>query len=352
MDPHSSPQGSPRGSISLAASSPETEIGQLRAQVQHLYAMQQQAQQQQSAPRLPKIRQPETFQGATNAAADIWLSEMQQQFRYYGAKQFPDEAACIKYAVGYFAGIALAWWTSIPAAQTPSTWDEFVTLFRSRFRPVHAAMLARQRIGKLKMGQHHTVNAYTNVFQTMLTPIVDMSDADQVHHYIEGLTDHLRGKVWERHPKTLMEAIDFAVSTEAIGNFGRAAMPSRSYGNHGYGRQHGGSSSSSSSAHSSHVPMDINAVESFLIEEHEQSPSAVDSLSAMLAKMEAMQQTINSLQQLKGSSSRRDGDRVPGLKAADIEALRKAGKCFRCKQVGHMKNECPQRSSGSKPSNC
>jgi hypothetical protein len=149
-----------------------------------------------------------------------------------------------------------------------------------------------------------------------------------------------------------MEAIDFAVSTEAIGNFGRAAMPSRSYGNHGYGRQHGGSSSSSSSAHSSHVPMDINAVESFLVEEHEQSSSAVDSVSAMLAKMEAMQQTINSLQQLKGSSSRRDGDRVPGLKAADIEALRKAGKCFRCKQVGHMKNECPQRSSGSKPSNC
>ena len=91
--------------------------------------------------------------------------------------------------------------------------------------------------------------------------------------------------------------------------------------------------------------MDINSVESFLVDEHDQSPPAVDAVGSLLAKIEVMQQTINSLQHGGGSTSRRDGDRIPGLKAGDIEALRKAGKCFRCKQTGHMKNECPQRSS-------
>ena len=356
MDPHSSPQGSPRGSISLGASpsDPHAELAQLKAQMVHVYAALQQQQQQaassvappqsHSAPRLPKIRAPSTYSGGGGFAADDWLSEMAQQFSYYGA-QFPDDTARIRYAVGFLSGTALKWWETASADQLPTTWDEFVTLIRARFRPVQAAMLARQRIGKLRMGPNHSVNSYTSVFQSTLTPIVDMGDADQVHNYVNGLAPHLAAKVWERHPKTLKDAIDFAVSAEAMGHYGRAAMTSRSFGHGGYGRQHGGASSSASSSSSSHVPMDINSVESFLVDEHEQSPPAVDAVGSLLAKIEVMQQTINSMQHGGGSSSRRDGDRIPGLKAGDIEALRKAGKCFRCKQTGHMKNECPQRSS-------
>ena len=256
-----------------------------------------------------------------------------------------------KFAVAYLGGPALKWWEHVPAEQHPNSWDEFVTLLRARYRPVQAAMLARQRIGKLRMSEKHSVNQYTSAFQTTLTPIVDMGDADQVHHYVNGLLPSLVAKVWERHPKTLKDAIDYAVSAEAMGNFGRAAMPSRGGGSFGsYNRPYGGASASSSS--SSHVPMDINSVESFLQEEVEQSPSTAGvDVSAMLAQMAAMQQTINALQQSGGSSFRRNGDRIPGLKPEEIAALLKAGKCFRCKQTGHMKNECPNRPPNSKSSN-
>ena len=98
--------------------------------------------------------------------------------------------------------------------------------------------------------------------------------------------------------------------------------------------------------------MDINSVESFLTEEVEQPSSSADSaMSAVLAKMEAMQQTINALQHgggSSGSSFRRDGDRVTGLKPGDIASLMAEGKCFRCKKKGHMKNECPDRAKASK----
>ena len=182
---------------------------------------------------LPKIRTPSSFAGAMGFAVDDWISEMQQQFVYYGAS-FPDDAARVRYAVAFLSGSALHWWEHEPGAQSVVSWSEFVRRLHARFRPVQAAMLARQRLGKLRQSERHTVNQYVGAFQTVLTPIVDMGDADQVHHFVNGLLPSIAAKVWERHPKTLVEAIDYAVSVEAMGNFGRAAMPfaSRSFVSH------------------------------------------------------------------------------------------------------------------------
>ena len=171
MDPQSSPQGSPRGSFS--APDPHAELAQLKVQMQQMYAAMQQQMAQQaaahqsvpqsspsssSAPRLPKIRSPSSYSGAGGNAVDDWLSEMQQQFAYYGA-QFPDDSARVLFAVAYLDGSALMWWEHVPADQHPSLWGEFVILMRDRYRPVQAEMLARQRIGKLRMGPNHSVNS-------------------------------------------------------------------------------------------------------------------------------------------------------------------------------------------------
>ena len=52
-----------------------------------------------------------------------------------------------------------------------------------------------------------------------------MGDADQVHHFVNGLLGPIAFKVWEKHPTTLVQAIDAAVSVEAMHNYGRAAAP-------------------------------------------------------------------------------------------------------------------------------
>ena len=367
MDPHSSPQSSPRGSISAAVSSaptqnvvdPYAELAHLRTQVHNMaVAMQHQHQQHQLAQQppavhtehLPKIRQPPLYSGAGGFAVDEWLGELRQQFAYYSDK-FRDDASRVKYAVAHLAGPALRWWDhASAAAQAPSTWDAFVALLRERFRPLQAADYARQRLDKLRMGPQHSVSQYTNAFQVTLTPIDDMGQADQVHNYLKGLQPHLLAKVWEHRPKTLKDAIDLAVSAEATGNFSRAAAAQRSSGG-AFGRQFSGAASS---PYSASVPMDLNAVESFLppLEEAEMpSPpaplppsSGADPVSAMLAKMDAMQQTINALQQQQGGGGfRRSSDLVAGLKPGEIATLMAEGKCFRCKQKGHMKSQCPQK---------
>ena len=357
MESHAAaPQCSPRGSVSSSASAP-VDAQYVQTQMQALYSQvradAQGAQAQGSAsaaatPRpervdLPRIRQPSTFAGAMGFGVDDWIGEMTQQFAYYGVK-FPDDAARVRYAVAFLAGPAMHWWEQVPDRASLASWAEFVTRLHARFRPVQAAMLARQKLGKLSQRAGQSVNQYTSSFQIVLTPILDMGDADQVHHYVNGLLASVAGKVWERHPLNLKEAIDYAVSVEAMGNYGRAALPSGGgYGNRG--GYHGGAGS-----HHTSVPMELNNLSGSVgdPEERYEDLTPADPLSAILAKMESMEHRLNALGSSGGSSlgdGRRDHDRsrIPDLKPGDIARMQKEGLCFRCKRKGHMKNECPMR---------
>jgi hypothetical protein len=357
-DPSSSPQGSPRSSIS--ASSPEhAQMLQMQQQMAAMYAQMQQQQQQlqqqaaaahavssssslsSSAPRAPeppKIRQPLSFAGSMGSGVDDFIGEMQQQFAYYGAR-FPDDAAKIRFAVAYLTGAAMHWWEH----QSPCTvWNDFVSRLHGRFRPVHAAMLARQKLGKLRQRPGQSVNQYISIFQNTLTPISDMGDMDQVHHFVNGLLGPIAAKVWEKHPQDLVQAIDAAVSVEAMHNFGRAALP---HGGHGYGNR---SSSASSSANPD--AMDINNVEAASDDTDESAEEAGTHalMSKMVNQMSAMELRLNALTGNGGARGGAGGgrpprDRIAGLDAATIKKLQAEGKCFRCKEKGHMKNECPKK---------
>ena len=335
----------------MSASPEHAQMLQMQAQMQQMHAaMQQQSQQLHAAlqavasssassssnavpraPELPKIRQPTAFNGSMGFAVDDWLSELQQQFAYYGAR-FSDDATKIRFAVAYLTGAAMHWWEHQPAV---ATWLEFVSSLHGRFRPVHAAMLARQRLGKLRQRAGQSVNQYVGVFQNTLTPIIDMGDMDQVHQFVNGLLPPVAAKVWEKHPLNLVQAIDAAVSVEAMHNFGRAALP--------FGQRQGGAGSS--------VPnpdaMDVNNVEADA--NGENAPTVPDATNAVLVQLAAMDLRLNALMSASSSSrgggngggGRGRGDRIAGLDPATIKKLQAEGRCFRCKKPGHMKNECP-----------
>jgi hypothetical protein len=347
--PTGSPHGSPRGSISVAGVDPQVlqELATLRTQVQQLGAhamQQQQLQQQQQAPPAPrptgvshlKISPPSLFKGEMGFVVDDWITELEQQFVFYGAAFAADEEK-VRFALAYIRGAAMNWWKYEPnQAAATASWAEFVKRLHGRFRPVQAAAIARQRLDRLHQKGGHSVNAYANHFQVMLTPITDMSSADQVHHFVKGLQPHIAAKVYDKSPKDLRAAIDAAVSAEAMGNFGRSAAHAP--------------------AHSSSAPMDLNAVEQESQDEEDSdsavpaaaatAPSTDSVVRALLTKMEAMEHRLAamSVPASKVSGNRGDpGDKVPGLKSEDIDRLRREGKCFRCKQSGHMKRDCPRR---------
>jgi len=291
----------------------------------------------------PKGPTPPKFNGSKTGGfeVDSFQRGMETVFRYY-AHAFPTGASKVLYASMYLEDRAEQWW----AAQDKSTgvdqdWDLFIERLRERYRPMQAAVVARERLRRLKQTGH--VSAYADLFQKEMTPITDMAHSDQVFNFVSGLSNPaVANKVREKEPKTLHAAMDIAVRAELFLTPG--GRPNHS----GYFRQGGGAPANGS------VPMDVNAIQEFDEQDTAdhppaQGPAGIPSdaaLATMLAKMdELVQHRVNAMFKKNPSS-----DRVPGLKQNDIEKLRSEGRCFRCKQKGHNKSECPQRPGVGKQS--
>jgi len=303
----------------------------------------------------PKGPTPPEFHGTKTGGYEIdsWVRDMRIQFTFYGARVFPDDAAKVRHAAMFLKGRAAEWWDAEDKANgVDSDWDKFVERLRERYRPMQAAVVARERLRRLK--QTGAVSAYADLFQKELTPIKDMSASDQIFNFVTGLASvAVANKVREKEPKSLHEAMDIAVRAEVFLSAGR-------FGSSHTGQFAGRSSATSQSAAST-APMDLNALDhedssdSYDVEAPNEEPSRqaaeADLSPALLAKMEAMvQHRVAALLQSKEYPSRGFGDRVPGLKASDIDKLRAEGRCFRCKQKGHSKRDCPKGNGVGKPS--
>ena len=311
----------------------------------------------------PKGPTPPEFHGTKTGGYEIdsWVRDMRVQFTFYGARVFPDDTAKVRHAAMFLKGRAAEWWDAEDKSTgVESSWDLFVERLRERYRPMQAAVVARERLRRLR--QTGTVSAYADVFQKELTPIKDMSTSDQIFNFVMGLASAaVANKVREREPKSLHEAMDVAVRAEVF-------LAAGKFGHHG---QYGGRSAAASShvpmmaAAAGNVPMDINALAELSQDEssfdgHDSADGGASACAdsdlspALLAKMEAMvQHRVAALLQSKENPARGfggGGDRVPGLKASDIEKLRAEGRCFRCKQKGHSKRDCPKGNGIGKPS--
>jgi hypothetical protein len=303
----------------------------------------------------PKGPTPPEFHGTKTGGYEIdaWVRDMRVQFSFYGARVFADDTAKVRHAAMFLKGRAAEWWDAEDKSTGVETsWDQFVERLRERYRPMQAAIVARERLRRLK--QTGTVSAFADVFQKELTPIKDMAASDQIFNFVSGLSSvAVANKVREKEPKSLHEAMDIAVRAEVFLSAGKFGQ--------GYHGQFGGRSGASSQSSAASVPMDINALGQA---DDSEGPDGVDrepsgSLGgeemspALLAKVEAMVQhrVAAVLQQTKETQYRGNtNDRVPGLKASDIERLRAEGRCFRCKQKGHSKRDCPKGNGVGKSS--
>jgi hypothetical protein len=270
---------------------------------------------------------------------DAWLREMKKQFDHYGESVFPDGVAMVRHAALFFKGAALEWWDAKDkSGGVDSDWDTFVAALRERYRPMQAATVARERINALR--QKGAVSAYCDLFQKELTPIINMDPADQIFHFVKGLSSTVvQNKIREKEPKTLHAAMDIAVRADVYQGKGAPG----SYGFRGFG-----SSSSSQGV----VPMDVNAIDGgdSGMGVSDQGIITAAQLKEALAEQQkfflaALQKTGASFSTAKGTNK---GDKIPGLKPGDIDELRRQGRCFRCKKEGHMKNECPDRPKSGK----
>jgi hypothetical protein len=306
----------------------------------------------------PKGPTPPEFNGTKVGGPEIdaWVRDMRAQFTCYGAQRFPDDAAKVRHAALFLKGRAAEWWEAEDKSTgVEQSWDRFVERLYERYRPMLAAVVARERLRNLK--QTGSVSSYADVFQRELAPIKDMSPSDQVFNFVSGLSlTAVANKVREKEPKTLHEAMDLAVRADLFlrpgGRFGQS-------GSSGHFRQGGGAPSGTPSS----VPMDVNMFQKSWDDQDNDDPTHHDEehevpdsrlMSTLLSKMgEMVQHQVTAMMQqstFKGKAPYTSNDRVPGLSASDIQKLRSEGRCFRCKQKGHNKSECPKGTGAGKPS--
>jgi Ty3 transposon capsid-like protein len=374
--PQSSPQHSPQlTSIGVSSSAPPpftitaqeameriAALEASNAQGHALVAQLQAKLQASSARSAPQVKVPPipSFSGAVGFGVDVWLRSLTKHFVFYGTSTFPDDVSRIRLAVMYLEGPAMDWWEHEPLKEQIVDWSEFVDRLHSRFRPMQAATVARHRLSTLK--QTGMASAYANIFQKELTPITDMSPADKIFFFRQGLKPALAQKVLEKNPKTLHEAMDIAVTADA--NYRGSAMLSgaRSYT----------SQSSHRGVSSSEVAMDLSNLASVGVEDdsalptfYEEAPESASSMpaaflreyqemKAAIQKLTAAQRVQQSLSAVvghqskggkKSSSSSSKGNRIPGISTDEFRRCWENRLCLLCKKPGHVAADCSSTRS-------
>lgn len=286
------------------------------------------------------------FKGEIGYSVDGWLRRLVKHFDFYGAVSFPNDESKIKFAVMFLEGAAMDWWDGLTAADKSRiiTWELFIETLYSRFRPIQAATVARMRLGSLK--QTGGVSAYINLFQRELTPIRDMSVADQMHYFRQGLKPLIAQRVLEKLPKTLHEAMDMAILADA--HFSKSGAHAPQY----FQYNRGGGSSSRAAPTSSSSDMDLTNINNVSGEEEvkfhmeEDSPSPPNDMMREFNRMKGelkkyqAQAAISALgSAAAASSSSVAKSRVPVSKE-EFDHCWKNRLCLNCKKPNHRASEC------------
>jgi len=306
-----------------------------------------------STPRIDiRLMQPSAFHGTTSSNANQWLMEVE---RYFTAVDLRADDKRIVYASTFLKDAASSWYFTVsPEWSLSPLWSTFKARFLSRFQPIAAAKVARAQLRLLK--QKYRVAGYSQEFLRLIQLIPDMHLTDQLESYLIGLHQDLAIEVEKKEPQTLLEAMEFAQRIELMTS-GRRQAYGRLQGMHHFSR--------SSTSHND--PMEISAIHQvddaqdfFYGTEHLPPPadtSIADTVEQVL-KLNGMFQRGGGgggfkRGGMRGNNGPRRGGSNPstqyidGLGKEEYDKLSREGKCFKCKNAGHLARNC----TGAKPKN-
>jgi hypothetical protein len=328
-------------------------IAQLEVAANQRAAQDQQAQPA-AAPRLPtssiKAMQPSSFSGGVGVNPEQWLREMERYLGVTGAAP----AAWVPFASTYLKGGASVWFNTLERRIQEGEWDEFRAEFMARFSPLDAARVARAALRKLR--QRRNVAEYSTAFLKQIELIPDMSVADQLEHYINGLHVRLANEVDRQHPTTLQEAMN-AAQREELRQATRQSFGPTSF-RPAYFQPR---STYSSGSYSGGDAMDLSLIDQeidalYAMDEQPSFDSHEHQLNALPHRRPGPNSNgrnfRSSFRQAPSSGSNNGrGVHVPGLTKEEFDRLSRENRCFACKQPGHLARNCSKNSHRSGESN-
>ena len=270
--------------------------------------------------RLDKVFKPKPFTAERGSNLDYWCADLDRYFNAMNGNMTGIEQ--VTYVQLLLAGPVGVWYDNcVQEGQIFSSWSQLKDALLARFRPVGASKIARASLDTL---QHQSsIASYNEIFQNVVMRIVGFPETEKVYHYIKGLKQHIRIEVDRENPTTLNTAMIAAQTAEqrlrsSSSNLRAPHMSSNTYVS---------KYSSPPPMSNTSAPMELGNVEGEY-EEHDDGLEVAATPTAAVNFLSKAPTTTN---------------RVPTkLTHADIQKLQKEGRCFFCKQTGHMKRECPK----------
>jgi hypothetical protein len=281
----------------------------------------------------------------------------------------------------YLQGSASLWYNSLVVkGNTPTNWTDFKEMFRERFRPFDAERTARQSLYNLRQREKESVSSYSDAFLKLVNFLPSMAKEDQLALYQRGLLSHIAEELdriyavmdGSANNVNLSDVINQAQRIEtrlAMSRHGTAANQGRGSrftpsnwfsrslpylqqqgsGQHApvadpnrmdlsyiqqqpQGGQVGGQSFWSQPQSSSTYQGDQGQ---YLTQGYYHPPQDERLLASMHPRPSAPYRGQVG-PNVRGSAG------VPGLSRQEFDQLSRDGKCFNCKQTGHLARNCPK----------
>jgi hypothetical protein len=326
-----------------------------------------------------KPQAPHSFSGSVGAGAEQWLMELERWRQAVEIRGAMSDQAFLTFVATYLQGSASLWYNSLVVkGNTPGNWAEFKEVFRERFRPFDAERTARQSLYNLRQREKETVSSYSDAFLKLVNFLPGMAKEDQLALYQRGLLSHIAEELdriyavidGSANHVNLSDVINQAQRIEtrlamsrrgATSNNGRnprfapptwfpRAVPS--YLQQGAGQQastvdpnrmdlshiqqQGDLAMAQGQQWAPYVAADPNQYQSMPFGYGNYQPPQDERVLAAIHQRPSAPHRGQPGVHMRGPAG------VPGLSRPEFDQLSREGKCFNCKQTGHLARNCPK----------